>query len=211
MLHFSGCDLFEPLEIEQTISGHIFIDCDMKPLKNYTIQFYGGGGGGGGGVVFTTTTDENGYFYANFKNKYPELSIQNPQNFGQTLFDLDSEESQIDRDFIIFETGRLQIKVQTMQSYTDQDTLYLDYRQDGVPTKMFVGPFENNQTVEDLELRYYENFEDDIIWGLGWDDYTLASQIWWDNRNVENYQYYNHTPFEIGGCGTVTEVVILLP
>lgn len=213
MLHFSGCGLFEDIKIEQTISGHLYLDCEMEPLTNYTIEIKGkdnGGFGGNSATLATVTTDENGYFYAKFEHNYSRVTMWAPQNFGILLFELDSEENLIDHDFIIVEIGRFQMKLQTQQSYTDQDTLYLNYFADGVGTKTFVGPFENNQILEDLEYRYDENFEDSIVWGLGWDDYIFASENWL-NRNAANYQPYNFIPFEIGGCGTVTEVVIPLP
>jgi len=160
------------------IEGHLYRDCDMEPVEGLEIFLLQNAPNGfitrttSGGPLDSCVTDSTGYYKFNFTDKKgDELYIRYRAGYGyNTIHDyLPKETSFYNYDLFIFPTFNIEVSLNVINPYTENDTLIIqDYAtQEGF---RIPGPFKSGLAFRtedgflfDMSLKE-NNFT--VIWNL---------------------------------------------
>ena len=120
-----------------TLSGHVYVDCNMQPYANKEISLYqviersGLGGPGSGGQLAVTTTDANGYFKFDYKDDGGgEMQIRYKAGAGYNSIMEEIPRKLTEQDMVLYKnpTTNIQVSLNVVNAHTANDTLILpDY------------------------------------------------------------------------------------
>lgn len=174
-----------------TISGYLYEDCSMAPLPNHYVELIQGLTGGlgptSGGFLVSGYTDSTGYF---------ELVFEDQNGQAIKLMDASSElmleipGRQDSKDLIVYRhpTCNAQVSLNVLNTYTEEDTLYMTDFNNVLDVYKVAGPFDSGllyevANYELLSMNYISNsftFRYNINggnWATNWIDIDLNLQI----------------------------------
>lgn len=169
-----------------TLSGHVYVDCNMQPYANKEISLYqviersGLGGPGSGGQLAVTTTDANGYFKIDYKDDGGgEMQIRYKAGAGYNSIMEEIPRKLTEQDMVLYKnpTTNIQVSLNVVNAHTANDTLVIG-NFTATPLQL-AGPFISGVLYTKINynttIMYYGGKADDIGW-------------YFKNNNSESYR-----------------------
>lgn len=148
-----------------TIAGHLYVDCNLEPVKNYKIQLMVNHPNGSNmsdyDMTVETTTDSSGYYKFEFKNKgdYPLVILYSAgAGYNIIMSGIPARVSLSELPLHINSSTNVELGLNVINPYSSNDTLYItDYRTNDYMA--IPGPFTSGKVYTAIDYYLFvENY-----------------------------------------------------